>query len=166
VKAGGRTIAGLVRRREAEARLIFDGDYGQGIASPAARSEAAAAQVDLATLGFYKGECDGIDGPATTAAVLAYQRSHPDLVADGQIGPATRASLTRDVAARRGASGIAGAGVAVAAATGLGSAGAGVAHPVLLGIAVGIAVLAVFAAVLAFRYRDELKRTLRPTAGS
>ncbi len=28
VKAGGRTLTGLVNRREAEARLIFDGDYG------------------------------------------------------------------------------------------------------------------------------------------
>jgi lysozyme len=166
VKAGGRTIAGLVRRREAEARLIFDGVYGQGDASPAARAEIAAAQADLAALGLYAGKSDGIAGPETTAAVLAYQRRHPDLVADGQVGPATRASITRDIAARRGASSAAGVSVVVAATTGLGSAGAGVAHPVLLAITVGIAVLAVAAAVLAFRYRDELTRALKPTAGS
>ena len=29
-RAGGRTVSGLVRRRDAEARLIFEGDYGAG----------------------------------------------------------------------------------------------------------------------------------------
>ena len=32
--------------------------------------------------------------------MLACQKSHPDLVDDGIVGPATRASLARDVAAK------------------------------------------------------------------
>jgi lysozyme len=41
VKAGGRTVKGLVNRREAEARLIFGGDYGRG--SDTGRPEPGAA---------------------------------------------------------------------------------------------------------------------------
>ena len=55
----------------------------------------------LAALGFYAGAIDGIAGTGTRAAVLAYQKSHPDLVDDGIAGPATRASLERDILARR-----------------------------------------------------------------
>ena len=44
-RAGGREVAGLVRRREAEARLIFEGDYGDDCGTDGAgASEVAAYQ--------------------------------------------------------------------------------------------------------------------------
>jgi lysozyme len=154
-KAGGRKVAGLVRRREAEARLIFDGSYGRtGVGPEAALDDTAVVQRQLAVLGFYRGAVDGIAGPLTKAAVIAYQAAHPDLVADGIAGPATRASLVRDMAARTGP--LAAAASAAAAAT------AGVVavpdHPGAAGIIAAVAVLAVVGAILAVRYRGELRR--------
>lgn len=102
-KAGGRTIAGLVSRRQAEARLIFDGDYG-AIAdrSAAAGIEAVKTiQRQLAALGLYTGAIDGKggDGSLTEGAIKAFQRAN-GLVVDGIAGPATRATLTRAVEAK------------------------------------------------------------------
>jgi lysozyme len=138
-KAGGKVVAGLVKRRSAEARLILDGDYGEAAAMPAIDGAVAA---DLARLGF-----TGDD------AVLRYQRAHPDLLADGIAGPATRAAIARDLAARRAvAGGLAGAGAAVVAASGL----------PWLAAALLLAALAIFAGVSAWRRRDELIRFLKP----
>lgn len=163
VKAGGRTVAGLVSRREAEARLIFDGDHGSAAPSSAGHSEIRLYQTGLATLGFYRGPIDGIAGPRTEAAVVAYQKSHPDLVADGVVGPATRASIARDMAARRNVVGAVGAAVGSALTSGGAAAAGGSAHPVLLAAVVGIAVIAALGGVIALRYRDELLRALGPT---
>ena len=164
-KAGGMTIAGLVKRREAEARLVFDGDYG-GIATPTPASATVRAwQADLATLGFHKGAVDGIAGPATKAAVIAYQQSHPDLVADGVVGPATQASLARDVAARKRLSEAVGTAIAGAAASGGAAVAAGAGRPLLLAAVVGLALLLAAAGYFALRYRDELRRALLKTKG-
>ena len=104
-KAGGRVVTGLVRRREAEARLIFEGDYGlesegakpaHAVLSP---DEVKGLQEQLAHLGFAGAPIDGIAGALTKAAVLAFQTSHADLVPDGIAGPATLASLAREIAA-------------------------------------------------------------------
>ena len=46
----------------------------------------------LAQRGFSPGPADGIDGPATRRAVMAFQRAH-GLAVDGIAGPATRAAL-------------------------------------------------------------------------
>lgn len=54
-------------------------------------------QMELEYLGFYTGEIDGSFGPATEAAVKAYQKS-VGLTADGSVGKDTRAKL----AARKG----------------------------------------------------------------
>lgn len=160
-KAGGRTIAGLVRRREAEARLIFDGTYGEHAAAGAAQAsaEVAACQRQLARLGFYKGAVDGIAGPATRAAVVAYQRTHPDLVADGIVGPATRASLERDIAARvaTAEAGAIAAGTATVASAGAAWSGA---DPLFWAAAVGAAALILATGFFAWRYRGELRRLL------
>jgi lysozyme len=165
-KAGGRTITGLVRRREAEARLIFDGDYGRATAAATqASADIETAQAALARLGFYKGAIDGIVGPLTMAATLAYQKTHPDLVDDGIIGPATIASLARDMAARTAAGQAAGLAVGGAAAIGVGAGGLGIADPFLWALAAGVLALLAGAGWVAIRYRDELKRLILSPKG-
>jgi hypothetical protein len=52
-------------------------------------------QQELATVGCYKGNVDGILGPESDAAVLAFQEA-AGLKADGQLGPQTEAALRRD----------------------------------------------------------------------
>jgi lysozyme len=161
-KAGGRRLAGLVRRREDEAGLIFDGLYRS--AEPVA-GEVRAWQADLAALGFYRGAIDGITGPATHAAVRAYQGSHPDLIVDGIVGPATLASIARDLTARRlaTAAGAATAGAGAASAAMSEAAGAG--HPLLLAGLVAAAVLAIAGGFLFWRYGAELRRLLTSRKG-
>lgn len=56
-------------------------------------------QRQLAVLGFYKGKIDGLNGPATRRAVMAFQKEH-GLVADGKIGKMTDDALDRALAAR------------------------------------------------------------------
>ncbi len=162
-KAGGRTVAGLVRRREAEARLIFDGSYGskdEGWAN--AIADVAAYQKQLATLGFYKGTVDGLAGPLTATAIRAYQNSHPDLVADGIVGPATRASLARDLAARAGT---AAAGAVAVAATALGAVAAP-SETLLWAVGTGGAALLAAGGLLILRHRRELSRLFLRNKGA
>lgn len=120
--AGGRFLAGLARRRAAEATLLERGDYGtETNGSPSASglaADIAAYQSDLAALGMYKGAIDGIAGPATQAAVIVFQKSEPALKVDGVVGPATRAALQRAVASKRATVAIPAAGAAVAATIG------------------------------------------------
>lgn len=147
-------------RRKDEARLLIDGIYGPMIdvaappppgANPAESThpdDVLAYQRQLATLGFYHGILDGAATPATKEAVLAYQKSHPDLVDDGIVGPATRASLARDVAAKALPAKTGGAVAAVALA-GTGAIAA-TGHPwiwVAIGAASLVAVAVVFAIV-------------------
>lgn len=54
------------------------------------------AQQVLRDLGYYVAEIDGQAGPATTAAVIAFQKVH-GLAVDGDIGPATAAALAAPV---------------------------------------------------------------------
>jgi GH24 family phage-related lysozyme (muramidase) len=128
--AGGKKLAGLVRRRKEEAELFLNGNYG-GIAVAAAEGEPRVArdkkpalqdpvvreaQELLTTAGLNPGAIDGWMGEQTKAAVIAYQKAHPHLVADGVIGPATLAQLRRDAtAAREAITKGAGSGVGVAA---------------------------------------------------
>jgi lysozyme len=162
-KAGGRRLAGLVRRREDEAALIFDALYRK--ARPAA-GEVRAWQADLATLGFYKGAIDGIAGPATRAAVRAYQGSHPDLVVDGIVGPATLAGIARDLAARRLAAAAGAAAAGAGAASAAVSDAAGAVHPLLVAGLAAAGVLAVAAGFLVWRYGAELRRLLTSRKGT
>jgi peptidoglycan hydrolase-like protein with peptidoglycan-binding domain len=57
-----------------------------------AAASVRAVQAQLRTLGFYRGATDGVWGPATGAALESFQRGR-GLMPDGQLGPATVASL-------------------------------------------------------------------------
>ncbi len=167
VTAGGRRLKGLERRRAAEARLMESGDYGdagQSGSAATAREAIKAYQNQLATLGLYAGAIDGIGGAGTLTdgAVRNFQRDQ-GLVVDGIVGPATRAALTRAVAAKR-AGQAAGGGAATAGAAGGAS---DLAHdPAALDwhtlLTAGTAALAVAAVVLGafllWRYRGVILR--------
>lgn len=162
-KAGGRVLTGLVRRRAAEADLIFRGRYGEAgregrAAAPAlsaSTDEIAAWQRQLARLGYAPGPVDGLAGPRTIAAIKAFQRAHPDLVDDGIVGPATRAALTRMANARRNATAIALGGAGGAPAAGMAGDQSALCPP-WLAAAIVLALAAVALAIVAWRYRDAL----------
>ena len=63
-----------------------------GPALAAGDPDVAALQVALHARGMYRGTIDGMRGPSTTNALIAFQR-RVGLVPDGILGPATRAAL-------------------------------------------------------------------------
>ncbi|WP_421476750.1 glycoside hydrolase family protein [Agrobacterium tumefaciens] len=122
--AKGKKLPGLVRRRKEEALLFENGIYtGVGVtkeatAEPPVKPDPVVkeAQELLTTAGLNPGAIDGWMGAKTKAAVIAYQKAHPHLIADGIIGPATIAQLRRDAGAAKdvvakGASSAAGSGL-------------------------------------------------------
>lgn len=123
VTANGRRLAGLVRRRDEEARLIEIGQYTvvgpakQPTAVSQTKAEIREYQQQLAALGYDVGEVDGIVGSKTRSAVRAFQVEHK-LTVDGMVGAATRATLIRALDAKRGKQAAGGAGGAGAAAGG------------------------------------------------
>lgn len=108
ITAGGKRLAGLVKRREDEAVLLSTGKYVTGAPSmPTTVEEAmsdgmlvrgergssvAQLQTDLGRHGFGSGKVDGIFGYGTEAAVLDFQK-RSGLTADGKAGPRTLAKL-------------------------------------------------------------------------
>ncbi len=107
--AKGKKLPGLVRRRKEEALLFEKGIYtGVGVtkevtAEPPVLPDPVVkeAQELLTTAGLNPGAIDGWMGEKTKAAVIAYQKAHPHLIADGIIGPATIAQLRRDAGAAK-----------------------------------------------------------------
>lgn len=159
---------GILRSRRAdEARLMESGDYGpidmaaHGTAAApsvsASLQDVKAYQTQLTKLGFYLGAING-NAASSSAAVRAYQKSHPDLVVDGIVGPATRASLARDMAAATVAPKATVAAVSAALGAAAVSASAGLSHWYLWAIGLGLVVLLTVGGVLVFRYRNELAR--------
>jgi lysozyme len=138
VTANGQRLEGLVKRRTAEARLLVGGGYGSG--TPA-QDDSAEYRRKLSDLGY--------------GGVLAFQKHHPHLVNDGIPGPATRAQIDRDIAARREGKGVGGvAGLATGLAMWL----------ALNGQAVGLLVLAAAAGVamlFVLRRREELTHWIK-----
>ncbi|MBO6755768.1 MAG: peptidoglycan-binding protein [Roseibium sp.] len=101
--AAGRTLAGLVRRRKEEAALIEHGVYSTGNARHVQNEDIKKPEPDvmeaqelLKGRGIDPGAIDGIFGPKTRAAILAYQALHPHLENDGVLGPATLTQLRKD----------------------------------------------------------------------
>lgn len=122
--AKGKKLPGLVRRRKEEALLFEKGIYtGVGVTKEATPEPPVKpdpvvkeAQELLTTAGLNPGAIDGWMGEKTKSAVIAYQKAHPHLIADGIIGPATIAQLRRDAGAAKdvvtkGASSAAGSGL-------------------------------------------------------
>lgn len=168
--AGGVKLPGLVRRRREEALLFEQGVYtGLDAAQPEGVPRVATAaptptdpvvreaQELLTAAGLNPGAIDGWMGEKTKAAVVAYQRAHPHLVADGIVGPATLSQLRRDATTAREAlmkAASSGAGTAIAAWT------AGLPWG---WIAAGAVVIAL--AYVAYRNRDLIARRLNTWCG-
>ena len=112
VTAGGRRLAGLVRRRAEEAELIESGDYTIGNAYLEAVGddgllmrgergvEITELQKQLIATGDYTGRIDGRFGPGTEAAVMAFQKRE-GLVTDGIAGPVTLTRLADRAGAKK-----------------------------------------------------------------
>lgn len=174
VKAGGRTIKGLVNRRNAERRLVFYGDYGhtrhaEGIQRKEPKANkpkvkdpvVKEAQELLTDRGFNPGAIDGWWGKKTKAAVLQYQKTHPHLTNDGILGPATLAQLRRDSqAVKQVAKDTLTKGGGTAVGSGLLSAAAGLPWG---WIVAGVVVLGV--GYFAWTYRDVISRRFNQFTG-
>lgn len=158
--ANGKRLPGLVRRRKEEAHLFRTGEYkGVGAGAPRTATDVAPKKPDpvvkeaqelLTARGFNPGAIDGWMGEKTKAAVIAYQKAHPHLVADGIIGPATLAQLRRDAKAAKDAA--TKGGGSIVSAGGLSW---------LAGLPWGWIVAGVAIAALAYfawRYRDVIAR--------
>ncbi len=159
--AAGKRLPGLVRRRAEEANLFSLGIYpvtekGDGAPRTASTEPTKSdpivkeAQEILSARGFDPGAIDGWMGEKTKAAVIAYQKAHPHLVADGILGPATLSQLRRDAGAVKE---VVAKGVGGAASSGLLAFAAGLPWG---WIAAGVAVAAV--GYVAYRNRDLIQR--------
>lgn len=156
-KAGGRTLAGLVKRRRAEAVLIEKGIY-QGLKQSITHTvDLEQYQAKLAQLGFDVGPIDGEDGILTQAAVLQFQRDHPHLVNDGILGRATAAAIDRalkaNAVARKTAPALLGAGGVTLILDEIAQLAAWVQSATLLSILA-------MCGFLAWRYRDEIRHAV------
>ena len=142
VTVNGRRLQGLVNRRADEARLLVGGGYGSGTPAHDDRGDH---RRKLADLGY--------------ESVLSFQKHHPHLVNDGILGPATRAQIDRDVAARREGKGVGAAvGLVAILAAWLAQAGHVLGFLLLAGVA-GVALLFVL------RRREELTHWIRHRFG-
>ncbi|THV13720.1 glycoside hydrolase family protein [Rhizobium rhizophilum] len=172
--AGGRKLPGLVRRRREEAALFLRGDYGdhrytkpEGVqrveqpVKPSGPDEVVReAQGLLVKAGFDPGKVDGWMGPKTTTAILAFQKAHPHLKADGILGPATLAQLRREATVTTEATtkGVAGGVAAGGAALASGLPWVWIAA----GAGVGVLGLVVY---VAWRKRDVIARRMNTWRG-
>ncbi len=92
-KAGGRVLAGLTRRRQAERTLFLSGG-NRTLKNGSRGDDVKELQRLLTEAGFQCGAADGIFGAATRKAVIEYQNSK-GLVADGIVGEKTWKALEK-----------------------------------------------------------------------
>mgnify|MGYP004459084731 FL=1 len=90
-KAGGRVLAGLTRRRQAERALFLSGG-NRTLKNGSRGDDVKELQRLLTDAGFPCGAADGIFGKVTKKAVIEYQNSK-GLVADGIVGEKTWKAL-------------------------------------------------------------------------
>lgn len=110
--ANGKVLPGLMRRRAEEANIFALALYPASAKGEGAPRQATAektkpdavvkeAQEILTSKGFNPGAIDGWMGSKAKEAIIAYQKAHPHLVADGILGPATLSQLRRDAQAAK-----------------------------------------------------------------
>lgn len=181
--ANGRSLPGLIRRRNEEADIAELGKWPGWVGNTATSAPATyvadvdirQAQVWLEQLGYSLGAADGVPGPRTVEATKRFQTDHGTLKVDGVIGRATLAALQRTIDLRRKAGGTVAAGAAPAAAGGADKVSDGALTNTVDTVAPGtdagwvgdlllwggLAVIVVSLAYLAWRYRDELLSAVR-----
>jgi peptidoglycan hydrolase-like protein with peptidoglycan-binding domain len=93
-------MGGIPVRLFADAGCLTDEQAVQ--AEAAVREYTTVLQQSLLDAGYYDGEVDGVDGPATVDAIEALQQAH-GLPGTGTVDKATAAALQSDVAAKGGA---------------------------------------------------------------
>lgn len=92
----GDTFAGSVKTTGVpQPTTEAPGVLKSGVAGPAVTD----LQNSLTAAG-YPTPATGTFDAATSASVIAFQQSHPNLTADGKVGPATRATIARAIAMR------------------------------------------------------------------
>lgn len=90
---GMRTLI-AVKSFQSKYNIAVDGVVGDNTWSKLT-SEIKSIQTKLNNKGFNIGTVDGIAGPKTYNAVIAFQKAN-NLAADGMVGPATNAALSKD----------------------------------------------------------------------
>lgn len=169
-KGGGKVLPGLVKRRERELGILFDGTYATAKTSrpsisiarwtlPLSAEEKSVVLVELMALGYGV----GADATAVSAAEIRRFQSDHGLTADGIIGRATLSTLQRriDAAAEVKAGAVVGAGGAAAAPqSDLIEQIAGFPH---VGAVVAVAAVAVIAWI-AWRRRDVIAAKINTRA--
>lgn len=163
--ARGKKLPGLVRRRREEATIAEMNIYPSwmGYAPPkevknhVAVEDITQAQTWLQNLDYYHGQLDGIVGKKTISATKRFQADHGTLRVDGIIGTATLSALQRanDFKTKSKTSA---AGGTAAAGGGAATDWSWASDVLLWG---GLAVAVIGLGYLAYRYRDEVKVSLK-----
>lgn len=175
----GRTLPGLVRRRKEGAQILQLNIWPTWLktVAPISTVEEVKAALPawrlppedfdqgliwLRQLGYFDGLLPTGETDAVRAAVLAFQKEHPQLTDDGILGRATLDQLQRVIDLKRKAKTTGVAGGAPASAGGAEAATqtdvTGISDILIWG---GVAVIVIGGAWLAWRYRDELSIAVR-----
>lgn len=174
----GRKLPGLVRRRAEGANILAHNVWPSWLKATKSasdddvekamprwrllREDFIQGQRWLKQLGYYSGPEGGENTEAMRAAVLAFQRAHPQLTNDGILGRATLDQLQRVTDLKRKAAATAAAGGAPAGAGRAEAAsGADITGLDVWLIGGGVAILVIGGCWLAWRYRDEVSIAAR-----
>lgn len=118
---------------------------------------------DLHALGYFKGSMDDVFDADFGLAVTDFQSHHPQLTADGKIGPATRAQIDREYALRSSASSTAKKGGAAVVLGGGVAKAAGLSFGTVFAVAGCVVVLV--GVYFAIKYQDEIWRNINKAIG-